>query len=89
MSLTAGHRKTCIYLTVYLNYIVNRKAVQLHNEDSSHEIIMTSNTVTMVMAHEGAVLIQYCELLLTCELNIIIVKTITRDDLGWTNEWDG
>ena len=46
------------------------KAVQLHNEDSSHEIIRTSNTVTIVMAHIGAVLIQYCELLLLCELNI-------------------
>ena len=59
------------------------KAVQLHNEDSSHEIIRISNTVTMVMAHKGAVLIQYCELLLLCELYIIMGNSITRDDLGY------
>ena len=39
--------------------------------------------MTMVMAHEGAVIKQYCNLLLLCELYIIMGKSITRDNLGY------
>ena len=53
------------------------KVVRLHNKDSSCKIIRTSDTV---IAHKGGVLIQYCELLLLCEFNIIMEKSITRDD---------